>query len=132
MDDGRVECVGRLAEILTNLLPAAIGENLELRFDPGWDRELGLEQVLRDSLDGDLAMGYTRHGPHRADFCALHAGVRIERSFSRGQLKLVTAVLLLAQAHFVAEKSRLYCWLTTWYRTWTRTRGNCWSGCLPM
>jgi DNA replication and repair protein RecF len=105
MDEGRLECVDRLEEILRDLLPAAIGENLELRFDAGWDRQVGLEQVLRDSLDGDLAMGYTRYGPHRADFCALHSGIRIERSFSRGQLKLVTAVLLLAQAHFVAEKS---------------------------
>ena len=103
MHQERLECVARLQSILRTLLSASIGEQIEIRYDAGWDQQVGYDAVLENCMDGDLQMAYTRFGPHRADIVLMADGVRVERSFSRGQLKLVTAALLLAQAHYVSD-----------------------------
>lgn len=103
MHQERLECVARLQTILQTLLPIGTGGQIEIRYEAGWDQKAGYEAVLENCMDGDLQMAYTRFGPHRADIVLMDDGVRVERSFSRGQLKLLTAALLLAQAHYVAE-----------------------------
>lgn len=101
----REECVAQLQTILRKLIPDGIGRQLEIRYEAGWDQKIGYDVVLQNGLAGDLSLAYTRFGPHRADIVLTGDGIRIERSFSRGQLKLVTAALMLAQAHYVAEAS---------------------------
>ena len=101
----RIESANQLQSILKALLSDGFGSGLEVRYDAGWDVSLGYEATLENSLDGDISLGYTRYGPHRADIVLLDNGTRIDRSYSRGQLKLATASLLMAEAHLVARET---------------------------
>jgi len=74
-----------------------LGENLELRYLPGWTGEKDLLTALTDDLDKDLRAGCTHSGPHRDDFMVLHGGRPVRRRFSRGQMKLLAYALILAQ-----------------------------------
>ena len=83
-----------LAEALDWLLP---GPALEWRYQPGWPPHTGLPELLDKKLEQDRAHGYTRYGPHRADFDLLLDGHGVATHCSRGQQKAVTIGFMLAQ-----------------------------------
>lgn len=88
------------AEFLGQLLPMQV----RLDYQPGWDTTVPLEIALAEGRAADARLGYTRHGPHRADL-ALVVGDRAARSvLSRGESKLLAMGLLLAQgAYFLSH-----------------------------
>lgn len=89
----RPHVVGYLAEFLPELGEA------RLKFDPGFDDELDLGEVLSATVDRDRARGYTGAGPHRADWSVTFEAARRKEHLSRGQEKLCAFALVLAQAH---------------------------------
>lgn len=69
-----------------------------LSYQPGWRGDEGLGHALVDGLEQDLRAGFTQQGPHRADIRIAIASANARDWVSRGQQKLLTAALLLAQA----------------------------------
>lgn len=65
-----------IAQLLPDYAPF-----IQLRFSPGYNTELGLDELLQQRLDQDCQTGYTRVGCHRADVQVLwvdNAAVRQE------------------------------------------------------
>jgi DNA replication and repair protein RecF len=81
---------------MTDLLGGASG--IDLIYRPGWKEGVGLDLVLREGLAGDSALGYTRHGPHRADIEFRRGKVLARDDLSRGQLKTLVCAAAMAQA----------------------------------
>jgi len=99
-------------EYLTNILPILqnyseqlIGFQLDINYYQGWQRDEDLAEKLKTSLDTDMAQGYTRAGPHRADLLIKHNGLPAQASFSRGQQKLLVSAMRLAQITHLKQQT---------------------------
>ncbi|MES1937000.1 DNA replication/repair protein RecF [Salinisphaera hydrothermalis] len=73
-------------------------DELDLTYHPGWRGDEGFGHAMASSLEQDLRAGFTQQGPHRADIRISIASTNARDWVSRGQQKLLTAALLLAQA----------------------------------
>lgn len=98
VDSAREAYVARLALALLPLAQELLGiTNLSLQYCSGWDAERGLEQHLADNRAVDLLCGFTNCGPHRADLLIATDGRPAKDVLSRGQLKVLASVMLLAR-----------------------------------
>ena len=88
-------------ESLTPILYELIGQLLDLEISmeyyPGWNLNEDLKEVLSNSLERDLRLGYTGSGPHRADLKFKTTKGNVSNILSRGQQKLLIYALRLAQ-----------------------------------
>jgi DNA replication and repair protein RecF len=91
-----------LVEEIESLLP---GAEVTVSYQPGWPANAALNEVLVKALEKDRARGYTRFGPHRADFALLVDDHSVAAHCSRGQQKAVTVGFLLAQVKLQREKA---------------------------
>ena len=82
------------------LLP---GLSLELSFLPGFDESAGLAESLAAGLRASRETGQTTTGPHRAELGLMLDGMPAARIASRGQSKLLSCCLLLAQVTLFQE-----------------------------
>ena len=99
---GLVERLGPVfARVLAELSPDLA--SIQLAYRPGWDQAGTLEAAMSKSLESDQARGFTHVGPHRGDLRLLWAGRSAAEVVSRGQLKLTTIALRLAQGQLMAE-----------------------------
>ena len=62
-----------------------------------------LKQKLSDSLNSDLSKGFTSVGPHRDDFKVTINDVDAARFASRGQARIATLSLKLAEAQYLSD-----------------------------
>ena len=86
---------------LREMLPMGVA----IDYRPGWDTKRSLGELLVDNRENDQRAGYTLRGPHRADL-KFSAGKASARSvLSRGESKLFSMGLLLAQAAYFSEHS---------------------------
>ncbi len=69
-----------------------------LKYRRGWKTGTPLFDCLRDQRSQDQRLGYTRPGAHRADWRMCFATIKERNEFSRGQEKLISLIMLLAQA----------------------------------
>ena len=92
-----------LAAPLRVLGSRLLGGEVALRYSRGWRRGLSLEEALAESEPRDQASGRTQVGPHRADWQVQLGGHPVRQTASRGQQKLVAAVLVLGQVMLAAE-----------------------------
>ncbi len=77
------------------LLP---GRSLEIAYRRGWPNDELIRDVLAGSLHTDREQGFTRHGPHRAELAIRFEGMPADKTASRGQQKVIVALLKIAQA----------------------------------
>jgi len=70
---------------------------IDIQLDTGWPRGLSYLEVLREHLRVDREKGFTHYGPHRADLSISSQGMAIKHSVSRGQQKMVTTLMKIAQ-----------------------------------
>lgn len=96
-------------EFLQDFLPlfsSIVEKNLSFdaicSYKPGWSPKLGFQEALQESITRDRAFASTQVGPHRADLTLQVADRRARHRVSRGQQKMLAAVLLIAQTRFVA------------------------------
>ena len=82
------------------LLP---GVGLETRYLPGYDESAGLAESLSAGLAASRESGQTTTGPHRAELVLALGGMPATRIASRGQSKLLSCCLLLAQVALFQE-----------------------------
>lgn len=96
-------CRRGYVDALSKLMPSMVGKVLGdgevvLDYQPGWPKGEDLGGALMQGLEGDQKAGFTRVGPHRADLRVRVDSLVAKDWVSRGQQKVITAVLLLAQA----------------------------------
>ena len=82
------------------LLP---GQDLEINYLPGYDESAGLAESLSAGLKASRESGQTTTGPHRAELSLALGGMPATRIASRGQSKLLSCCLLLAQVALFQE-----------------------------
>lgn len=103
IDQKRQHYLQRLLPPFREVGHRLLSHEIYLRYQRGWSKDVALAQLLKDSREADRTAGYTRVGPHRADF-GLEIGDLSSRSrASRGQQKLLGATLVLAQTRVVTE-----------------------------
>ncbi len=79
---------------------------IDLSFKRGWPQEKDLLKLLEETRGGDLLMGFTRAGPHRADLSFVCYRSSVGKVLSRGQQKIFIVLLQLAQARVLMEKTQ--------------------------
>jgi len=84
-------------------------DQIELRFNAGWDDQQALENALKQDYDRDLKYGFTHCGPHRADFLTFHNKKLARDYLSRGQQKLLVLALLLSQVRLLNQAAQNNC-----------------------
>lgn len=75
-----------------------------LEYDPGWRGNDGYGAALLGSLSRDQRSRFTNQGPHRADLRVRVAEEQARDWVSRGQQKVLTTALLLAQAELLKQR----------------------------
>jgi len=110
LDQQRREYIDHLLAALSHYVPdlLEIGE-VQWDYRPGWPRKFQYAEALNESLEGDRRQGFTRIGPHRADFIPLLEGQPAQERISRGQQKQLVAALMLAQARVYQDKKAQPC-----------------------
>jgi DNA replication and repair protein RecF len=96
-----------LLKMMERLWPE--GRELEFIFFPGWDIKQDLPELLQRQLARDKEKGYTACGPHRADMRIRLQGVPVGEVLSRGQLKLLSVSMRLAQAEVLQVTQHKQC-----------------------
>lgn len=80
--------------------------NFEIRYLYGWLKGSKFSDVLHSTIDRDLALGYTRSGPHAADWSIRINGQDPAEVCSRGQQKLFFLAISLAQISLLQTTSQ--------------------------
>ncbi|HAO26310.1 MULTISPECIES: DNA replication/repair protein RecF [unclassified Methylophaga] len=75
----------------------------ELRYLSGWPKEHEFKNVIETTIDRDRALGYTRSGPHAADWSIRINGNDPAEVLSRGQQKLFFLAISLAQISLLQQ-----------------------------
>jgi DNA replication and repair protein RecF len=97
--------VGQLAPEAGRVAQNLLGMELELGYRTGWARELELREAMNRSRRQDQEAGATQVGPQRAELIIRLNGVAAKDRVSRGQQKLLAAVLLIAQIKLFPAES---------------------------
>ena len=79
------------------------GFNIQIGYQSGWDTDVPLLGLLKESREKDAERGFTQLGYHRADIRIRADGVLAEERLSRGQLKLCVCAIKLS----LVERLRL-------------------------
>ncbi len=82
--------------------------DLELHYERGWsggDGPENLGNLLADTLLREVKSGTTLAGPHRADFVVTAKSVPAVQHVSRGQGKVISSALNIAQAQLLRLKT---------------------------
>ncbi len=102
----RERYIRSFSEKMKHLAQHLLGlERLEVEWHRGWSDKGDFEQILKDSVQGDVQAGYTRYGPHRADLTIKLGGQKVEKIASRGQQKMLVATMHLVQSELAREMS---------------------------
>ena len=104
LDKSRKSYAGRVSQAVSTLLGKLnpdFGE-ISLKYRGGWG-EGSLLQALEGSGARDLESGASHVGPHRMDLVIMKGRSMARSILSRGEQKLLSASLLLAQANLLAD-----------------------------
>jgi DNA replication and repair protein RecF len=102
VDELRRRAVASLTPAAESASERLLDHRAEIDYQPGWAAGDELLAVLRGGLDRDRQMGSTQAGPHRADLRLRLEGRLARNTASRGQEKLLSAALAIAQVEQVA------------------------------
>lgn len=72
-------------------------KDIQLQYRPGWDTSVPFSEAMTRVFSNDTIKGHTSVGPHRMDVRITVQNKPVVELLSRGQLKLVSAALYLAQ-----------------------------------
>ena len=98
IDAARKNYIHTFCETLKGILPELLDiPSLEIHYYSGWTAEKSLSIALMDSIERDLALGYTQFGPHHADLKIKVDRFPAKEVLSRGQQKLFICAMKIAQ-----------------------------------
>ena len=106
-----------LAKYCSNLTPFVQGlikefgfmDQIELTYKPGWDLDRELSDLLEEELLENEVPHVTQVGPHRGDLGIRWHGHQFAKTSSRGQQKIISIVLKLAQAELLKSSCGKSC-----------------------
>ena len=104
--EARRRYVEQLGPVAAAVAARLLGLELVLAYRPGWATGTELRAALEGSLTKDQDLGATQVGPHRADLAIRLQGASVRDRVSRGQQKLLAALLLLSQIRLFPTNSR--------------------------
>ena len=84
-------------------------QQVKLEYKRGWKHGESLKSVLDQSFERDLGRGITQSGPHRADLMIQIDGKSAQTGISRGQQKVLVALLKLAQVQHFTQSAGRHC-----------------------
>ncbi|MET0067125.1 MAG: DNA replication/repair protein RecF [Candidatus Thiodiazotropha sp.] len=76
-------------------------KGLSFELYKGWRSDMTLVDSLIQNQRSDQVRHFTSAGPHRADIKITFEGHEIRNQFSRGQKKIITSLMILAQARLL-------------------------------
>lgn len=107
MDRYRAEYLDILRPKLMYFFSAFLPEvQLDIHYQRGWAADKGLQDVLEENLPKDMERRFTYYGPQRADINIRLNGISTKDFASRGQKKLITFALYLAQVSLQQKLGR--------------------------
>lgn len=108
----REKYLQQLTPLITELMHKLLTlPGLSIDFYQGWDKKFSLDSILVNSIARDYKLAYTQFGPHRADLLIKLNGNPVHEVLSRGEQKLLTCALQLAQGILlkkITAKSCIY------------------------
>ncbi len=108
----REHYINLLNDEINNLFSQFYPElSFSMRYNTGWDRTKSLNETLELKVQRDLFRGNTGYGPHKADIQFLISGQDAAECLSRGQLRLLVSMLLLAEVKILnrlKQKSTIF------------------------
>jgi DNA replication and repair protein RecF len=104
--EARRRYVEQLGPVAASVAARLLDLELVLAYRPGWAAATDLRVALEGSFTKDQDLGATQVGPHRADLAIRLQGASVRDRVSRGQQKLLAAVLLLSQIKLFPINSR--------------------------
>ncbi len=82
---------------------------VDVIYKRGWSNDHELIDLLLSELKKDRFKGFTQYGPHRAELSIRVDGQSAQTGISRGQQKVLVALLRLAQAQQFMEATGRHC-----------------------
>jgi DNA replication and repair protein RecF len=84
-------------------------QEVKLEYRRGWKSDQSLLEVLEQTFERDVKRGITQAGPHRADLNIQVDGQSAQTGISRGQQKVLVALLKLAQVKQFSRSASRHC-----------------------
>lgn len=110
IDQLRQAYLQQLKPILKGLMQQFFpGSDVLLEYRRGWSGDHSLLDVLQQHFSRDCQRGYSGDGPHRADLVIRVDGQSAQTGISRGQQKMLVALLRLAQAMYFSQANNKPC-----------------------
>lgn len=105
VDALRQRYIHALKQVIPQMVERLLGEGtVTLDYHRGWPSGMEFTEALADALAKDRRGGFTHAGPHRADLRLRVGGLQARDWVSRGQQKVLSSALLLAQTAVLAEQ----------------------------
>lgn len=89
--------------LLSSISADLLQKDAKCSYLPGWPDEQDFAEALSASWDRDRTTGATQVGPHRAELSIRTDGHIARNRLSRGQQKLLSIAMVLAQSIFVSR-----------------------------
>ena len=83
------------------------GKELTVDYHHGWDPRDELDIALNTASARDLRFGFSHLGPHKGDLAVKVDGRSCKAYLSRGQIKLLVLVMILAQIKLLANERNI-------------------------
>lgn len=88
------------------LQPLTVSKDLSINYHAGWDNQRDYLNLLQRNRQRDAILGYTQNGPHRADLRIKINQHDTDHVLSRGQQKMFSFVMRVAQALLLSRLSQ--------------------------
>ena len=110
IDGLRTRYLQKLLPCLTPLIDRFFErQQVIVEYKRGWKEGQSLPTVLSQTFERDSIRGFTQYGPHRADLNILVEGKSAQTGISRGQQKVLVALLKLAQVEQYTGAEARHC-----------------------
>lgn len=77
---------------------------LKIEYKNGWSETTKLQKILEQRFALDIKNGFTSVGPHRADILIRIGDIQAKEILSRGQIKLLTILMIISQLNLLNNK----------------------------
>ncbi|MAF82553.1 MAG: DNA replication/repair protein RecF [Gammaproteobacteria bacterium] len=106
IDAARREYVSTFMPLMSSISTELLLNEANYYYLPGWASTDSFSEALSASWERDCTYGATQVGPHRAELSIQSDGQAARNRLSRGQQKLLSIALVLAQSIFVARSQK--------------------------
>jgi DNA replication and repair protein RecF len=103
----RLEYIAGLQPVFDRMISGIKGlSRITIQLKQGWPDNKNLIEALQESRALDQKKGFSQFGPHRADLRIMLGAIRAKDLVSRGQQKIITALLKVAQVRCLLDAKK--------------------------